>query len=1101
MNKLFMKVATLSVGLAMAIGVGVAVGSNNNSLPVEAAVSSVSVKPVKALTGLDSSTSYTTTSTAFTSTVGGAQIYICNFIPKGTNDPQIRVNQGNTTSLSSNNFWMYNSTAFSDHITKITITFDGTVTKNYFQIHTSSSSALSSNQTFNSDKAGTQVGSTSQYKWEFNYSDSIDYFRFSCAKNGGTVKISEFTLYYGQDASQPSLSDISASPAKHTLSVGNTTGITLSTTPSSAGSNIVSWSSIPSNAGISFSTTSGNSTTVKFPSGANALAAGTEVTITATLTNTVSKSYKIWAIANDGTISNPYNAIEAKYLTIDGDTASHYVSGYISSTPAQKYFWIDTTASSTQTFEVYNANNISGNYLAKGRHILAHGTFAYFNSTTPEMTGSVIDRVDYVTLSTSSMNVNNTQTATLSISATGGDVEWSTTPGTGSVSLSGGSNSGVTITGTSVGTATVTATVGTASASCTVTVLEYATDWEFKDLVLVTGTGFVSEYEVGEEFDDTGITVNLYEYSESLKKDRGPIDVTSDCTFNFDSSSAGTFILKATYAYTNPDSSITNHDTDDEVEITIIVAPGRVYFGNYTASNGYMKPTSSAKTGKDSKGNDVVIETAATSFTNSGGTLPNTQIGSSTDAGNVVVIKITLPSKAGIDSLSVTFASSTSVTASMLAYTDGDESNVILSDTATSSTLKTTSTDSSYNKVNGTVIYVKLTPSSNAGVKIASIIYTTGETVKDFEHFSTLEILTGASFTEFKINETFTAEGLVLRATDSINDVTKDIASGFTTDFDDHEFDEDEVEEGTLTVTVSLTLVNTTKTVTYTITVIDPPTYTAISSQSDLYEGMKVLIYGAANYAMSGYNTGGYMNEAEVELTDGVITDAGEAYEFTVRIYGNSGFALQHGTQYLQYTGSSNAAYLSTTLDTKAVWTYSTSAGLVNVANTGRELRDNHGNTRFACYTNTTGTRVSIYVSSASSKTDKMGAETFAQKYLHMRDYDPELHVGVEGSGYCKDSHNYYLTAKAAYNDLSSEEQAEFANLSDAKARYEAWGRAKNDSDPYDGYDDVHTPISGKIFLNGDSTGASTTFIIIAVSLVGVAAIGGYFLFKKKKQN
>ena len=175
------------------IGVGVGAARNETARRVEADQGNVSVNPINSLTG-KSGTSYISTASSYTA---GATIYANNWIPNAT-QPQIKVNQGNTTSLSASNFFLYNSTAFSDHITKITVTFSTSVTKNYFQIHTSSSTPLSSNQSFDTSKAGSLV-SGNQYKWEYAYNSGIDYFRFGCAKNGGTVKISEFTVYYGQN--------------------------------------------------------------------------------------------------------------------------------------------------------------------------------------------------------------------------------------------------------------------------------------------------------------------------------------------------------------------------------------------------------------------------------------------------------------------------------------------------------------------------------------------------------------------------------------------------------------------------------------------------------------------------------------------------------------------------------------------------------------------------------------------------------------------------------------------------------------------------------------------------------------------------------------
>jgi len=198
-NNFITKIIGATLAFAMMIGGAVGLNAAKEAKEVHADQSHISVNPINSLTN-KSGTQYISSASSYTA---GATIYANNWIPNDT-QPQIRVNQGNTTSLSASNFWMYNSTAFADHITKITVTFNTSVTKNYFQIHTSSSAALTSNQTFDANKSGSLV-SGNQYKWEYAYNSSIDYFRFGCAKNGGTVKITEFTVYYGQN-STPALS-------------------------------------------------------------------------------------------------------------------------------------------------------------------------------------------------------------------------------------------------------------------------------------------------------------------------------------------------------------------------------------------------------------------------------------------------------------------------------------------------------------------------------------------------------------------------------------------------------------------------------------------------------------------------------------------------------------------------------------------------------------------------------------------------------------------------------------------------------------------------------------------------------------------------------
>ena len=604
MNKFITKVAKLVLGLSLAAGVGVAVGSRKQAEKADAAwnhggtfvkmtnasfaagdcVIFVSNDGTNALgdlsatsSGYGTAVSVTTSSNTITLTNSST---VTEFIVEaGATSGSWAFKAQNNTNFT-NYYMSYNSTSTS---------------KNNYLARYSTNTSSNTQAQFNVSYSNSHMVIRSVYntgRWlRFNSDRFACYYSASSESTTGT-NVQVFKKQISEN--DPALTDITSSPAKHTLSVGNTTGLTLSTTPSNAGSNVVAWTASPST-GVSFSTTSGNSTVVTFPTGANALAGGTVVTITATLTQTVAKTYEITAIANAGTSASPYNAKEAKALTLlDNDTGTHYVAAYIEHITNGGAIWLsDSSTATTGDFELYGTiTNNTSITPADGQFILASGTFAKYN-TTAEATDCTIHRIDVITLAHHELFVNNTQSETLSVSTAGGDVVWSTTAGTGSVSLSNQSNSSVTITGTSIGTATVTATVGTASASCAIEVREYATDWTYVDLTLSAGGTFNDTYYVNGTLDTTGLSVTLIEHSNTLNKNRETDIELEEVTFNFDANkgAAGTFTLTATYE---------GHTTDDPVLVHIIERAAGIEFN----SNG-LAISSSTLTGTANDSNGV----------------------------------------------------------------------------------------------------------------------------------------------------------------------------------------------------------------------------------------------------------------------------------------------------------------------------------------------------------------------------------------------------------------------------------------------------------------------------------------------------------------
>lgn len=130
---------------------------------------------------------------------------------------------------------------------------------------------------------------------------------------------------------------------------------------------------------------------------------------------------------------------------------------------------------------------------------------------------------------------------------------------------------------------------------------------------------------------------------------------------------------------------------------------------------------------------------------------------------------------------------------------------------------------------------------------------------------------------------------------------------------------------------------------------------------------------------------------------------------------------------------------------------------------------------------------------------DCLGLEEYIDTYLHMSDY-------TESQGWCKDEeHNYYgknteTGAKYHFNQLNAHQRSLLSSNSAYAAewaRLSAWAAANGES-----LNGSNLLTSGRIALLSETVRNSGTAIaIIAISAVSLAAVGGYFLFRKKKED
>ena len=128
------------------------------------------------------------------------------------------------------------------------------------------------------------------------------------------------------------------------------------------------------------------------------------------------------------------------------------------------------------------------------------------------------------------------------------------------------------------------------------------------------------------------------------------------------------------------------------------------------------------------------------------------------------------------------------------------------------------------------------------------------------------------------------------------------------------------------------------------------------------------------------------------------------------------------------------------------------------------------------------------------SPEDRYATEKFVEDNMHLGDYTSE-------QGYCKDNeHHYYLTAKVAFNALTSGQKVAFQNagcFADAKERFEAWAVANSDAHPYDGNDSIQST-TGIYAINGSN---DIAIIITVMTFFVSISLLGFVLFRKTKQN
>ena len=604
--------------------------------------------------------------------------------------------------------------------------------------------------------------------------------------------------------------------------------------------------------------------------------------------------------------------------------------------------------------------------------------------------------------------------------------------------------------------------------------------------VAITGDMTNKSYSQGDTWDYTGLYMTVT-YNQGEPDVVALSTAVSESEIEFTPSPA-----TATYGTTSLTlGSIVHITFEGEISdkvitgITVSAVPGVINFGT---TSGYWQPSLSGSTYVDNLENTATITSDSTSWNTR--TATTQQVGSNGSPATYVLVSIALADRSGIDAVSVTFSSSGSNNVDLRVYGDTVD-DIIVNGNAPGNSDVVVSTDAQYTKINADTLNIRFVPTK--GVKITSISYTLGSLVQEFGTLSSIEVSSSSLHsTTFEIDHTFSTEGLIITATDTVG-YKKDFTTGFTTDYDGVTFDEI---ESNIEVTVTMTIGQVTRTTSYFINVVEIPTYTLASSGADLYEGMTVIIayVDGNNVYTAGALSGDYLTKVDGSVyEDGIRAGLG-TYEFVVEYYG-SNILLRHGANYLKHVDDKKIT-LSSILDESCVWEYDDwdeGTYLGPVCSESHYLQYNSASPRFTDYADTQKD-VGLYISSATPASDALSAATYAQKYLHMRDY-----TNADGSCMDDSENHYYSTAKTEYGNLSAEEKVEFAKLGEAVARLQAWARANGESfDPSAKTFSKLRPIS---ILNYQPEVTNTTLIIIVASIVSGLAVGGYFFLRKRKED
>lgn len=410
MNKLFYKVATLSVGLAMAIGVGVGLGAK---APKSVKAADSGLTPTNGTFIIDF---YDSEKLSSTSGTGLTNNNYSNFVKVYTGltatDVVTGVSVTGTVQYGKNGgLTAGTGTAAGDSSNYVTFNIgsDYAVTKCtvYATQYESGRWKLNGNASDSGSlgsKGATFSTVTSPLIWD-NLSNLTSLtFKKDNGSGGNQKRLTIYTIvceYSVEDTPSVSIT------APSYLVDGGSSG-TLTGTITNDDSYTITWTASPST-GVTFSpsstSSSGDNVTVSF---SGTTSGTTPIVITATLDDgdSTSSSVNVYSLGHAGTSADPFTATDAMVFSHTNYAAQSsgdwYVKGYVVGTYQSKGYYIDedkTATSSPYKFEVFNngglPSSVGGKSIVVGTSIItAHGSMTCYNNSQCEITGATITDVD-----------------------------------------------------------------------------------------------------------------------------------------------------------------------------------------------------------------------------------------------------------------------------------------------------------------------------------------------------------------------------------------------------------------------------------------------------------------------------------------------------------------------------------------------------------------------------------------------------------------------------------------------------------------------------------------------------------------------------------
>lgn len=1053
MNKLFTKIATSFVGIAMAIGVGVAVGSNKDSVQAHAA---------------DPTATFAATNTTavqnqegdITSQVGlSSSIFTATLTKNGA---------GNAMYIKKDDFRMYGTKqTYKGNYLTISVTsayiiksfvFGGTTALTTAQVFKGAVS-VSSNQV-----TGTSVTASSG-TYTINSTEFTIYNNNKSVSSNTQVKFGSITITYAS-ASVPTTS-VDVSPATVTLAPNEAQQLTTTVLP------------VNTTDTLTYSSSATGVATVSSSGLITAHADGT-ATITAT-----SGNYSDTCVVTVETPTTPF--ITPEKTSTSGYTGCDETIGF-------------TYGNLTGTLDVSTSNaNVS----------------ASIQNDDGE-NADVVITFNTATASDSYVYLKDGSTTLATITVTGitaSSVTITGLPATATLYNNSTLNLGSQITVTPTGS------------------MSSDVSWESddKDVATVSAAGVVTPVANGE----VNITVTSDDYPSATMTCAVTV---SDAPQKY--TITGPSTTQAGGNSLTVDTLNTYYPIDSEAYVEWTAVSGSAYgsstsamrFGTSTASaTGYVtlsiksgapiyftKVVVNAKTWSTETGNTLKVNNDTATVTSSysdyeftiASDVTSINFGNGTKRVNIYAIDIYYSYKTPelhVSSASVEAAINTSDTHVNLTYdnyTPTSYSAVVKSGSSLTSTAVSFDTSS-------TPHTAKFTTGSSTGTTVFTITGTGGGksasvdvsvTVTNPRNITDLSITTAGTLT-FKVGETFDVGSLVVTATFDAEPTTivyskanENLAElTFSTEIG-YEFVDGDI--GSRTITISKAVGTGDESTSYSITISDKDYATLVTSVTDLWDGQKVYFSNnkdmTVNKYVSGNNVGS--SSATFHSTKGLDISSTSGYAYTVgrtkvdtTVYYT--FALEDGgvTYYLKDNGTSGN-YLSRSSDTTddaIYWTISAGSNsgqwaIVNKSVTARPNLQING-ALMACYNDT---QVNPYLYKVTAYDEQTVADAFVERYLHMEE---------EVSGQCN---TYYPILKPVWAAMADLEKAGVSGA--AYERLQAWAAAHGETLD----SDMNLVSASRISILGTTIqNGNAVAIIVIISIISVAAIGGYFFLRKRKED